>query len=104
MTGFIREHLIKRFTRSSKWPKVRKEHLKEQPFCVICGRKWNLQVHHIEPFHLKPELELDPKNLVTFCGRCHLLFGHLNNWKRYNPSYYLIDDIKIWKNKIHPPS
>jgi hypothetical protein len=47
-----------------------------------------LQVHHIKPFHLHPNLELDPRNLITLCelpGRDHhLLIGHLDEWESYN--------------------
>ncbi|GCE29115.1 hypothetical protein KDA_45990 [Dictyobacter alpinus] len=45
-------------------------------------------MHHIKPFHLYPELELDPGNLITLCeikGRTHhLLIGHLDDWQSYN--------------------
>jgi len=98
MTGFVREQVKKRFARSKGWRKLRKQHLKKQDRCVICGRKWNRQVHHIYPVHLYPDLELDPGNLVTLCGRCHLLFGHLNNWRRWNDE--LMRDIQVWSVKI----
>jgi hypothetical protein len=48
-----------------------------------------LQVHHILPFHLNPQLELDPSNLITLCmGKleCHLIIGHGGDYKDYNPS------------------
>ncbi len=101
VTGLIREHLIKRFTRSPKWPRVRKNFLKEHPKCAVCERRHNLQVHHIIPVHIKPDLELDPNNLITLCGRCHLLFGHLNNWKHYNyPKEVFLHDVNYWNKKI----
>jgi 5-methylcytosine-specific restriction enzyme A len=75
--------------RSSQWPAHRAAHLKLFPACAACGRTVGLEVHHIRPFHLHPELELDPNNLLTLCeggGRnCHLVFGHFYNWKAYNP-------------------
>ncbi|WP_149401495.1 HNH endonuclease [Dictyobacter arantiisoli] len=75
--------------RSPEWPRVAHEHLSHQPACVVCGHRGKgLQVHHIKPFHLYPELELDPNNLITLCeirGRTHhLLIGHLDNWESYN--------------------
>jgi len=76
-------------TRSPEWPEVARAHLKIQPACMACGYEGEgLQVHHIKPFHLFPELELDPNNLITLCeikGRDHhLLIGHLDNWESYN--------------------
>ncbi|WP_160146091.1 HNH endonuclease [Dictyobacter aurantiacus] len=75
--------------RSPEWPRVAQEHLSREPACVVCGhRGQGLQVHHIKPFHLYPELELDPRNLITLCeirGRTHhLLIGHLDDWESYN--------------------
>jgi 5-methylcytosine-specific restriction protein A len=73
--------------RSPKWAGVRKQFLKWNPTCAACGSKENLEVHHVKPFHLFPELELAPENLVVLCengGNCHLTFGHLKNWKSYN--------------------
>jgi hypothetical protein len=46
-------------------------------------------VHHIEPFHVAPDKELDPANLLTLCdypgASCHLLLGHFGNWTMWNP-------------------
>lgn len=99
MSGNFREHVVKRLTRSSKWPKVRKIHLKQYPNCANCGKDKSLQVHHIKPFHLHPELELSPSNLLTLCGnpRCHLDKGHLGYWKSYNVN--VIEDSALWLKK-----
>lgn len=75
--------------RSPEWGRVAREHLLREPECVACGyRGRKLQVHHIKPFHLHPQLELDPDNLITLCearGReHHLLLGHLDAWDSYN--------------------
>lgn len=85
--------------RSPKWPQLRKEHLNSQPTCVACGRKNKLEVHHIEPVHLNPDRELDPSNLLTLCDNpCHFVFGHLMNYKSWNPS--VINDCATYFNKI----
>lgn len=87
--------------RSPKWPKVRDEHLKVQPECQVCGSKLDPQVHHLVPFHDKPELELDPTNLVTLCGpkhlNHHLSFGHLGDFKCYN--HHLKEWLKAIKDR-----
>ena len=78
-----------RFTgapRSGRWPRVRREHLAREPECIACGRDKSLEVHHVVPFASRPELELDPGNLVTMCADpCHFVFGHCLNWSRSNP-------------------
>lgn len=73
--------------RSSKWRKIRNEYLKSHNFCRACGTQNKLEVHHIKPFHLYPELELEENNLITLCESsydCHLKIGHNGNWKYFN--------------------
>ena len=71
--------------RSSKWPALRKEHLKKQPCCQACGSDRKPEVHHIVPFHLDPSRELDPSNLITLCDKwCHFVFGHLLDYRSWN--------------------
>lgn len=78
--------------RSPGWRKVREEFVKNNPKCSCCGSLHKLEVHHIQPFHLFPEKELDPTNLLTLCSQgpagmnCHLLVGHCGVWADYNPS------------------
>lgn len=88
--------------RSPEWSRVRRQHLLGEPACVACGHKGKgLQVHHIKPFHLHPQLELDPRNLITLCegrGRDHhLLLGHLNAWESYNE--HVRDDARRFYRK-----
>ncbi|WP_165422930.1 HNH endonuclease [Ktedonosporobacter rubrisoli] len=88
--------------RSAEWERVAREHRLREPACVACGyRGHKLQVHHIKPFHLHPELELDPNNLITLCearGReHHLLLGHLGAWDSYNE--HIRADIKHFYRK-----
>jgi hypothetical protein len=90
--------------RSSKWATVRKEHLKNNPKCAVCEGTKQLNVHHIQPFHLHPNLELEPSNLITLCENasygiiCHILIGHLGNYKNINPNSVL--DAKTWNTKL----
>ena len=76
--------------RSDHWPKVRLDYLKQHPTCALCGGIKKLEVHHIRPFHLHPNLELDPTNFITLCEddddgiNCHLFAGHLGNFKSWN--------------------
>ncbi|MCF7835793.1 MAG: HNH endonuclease [Candidatus Marinimicrobia bacterium] len=90
--------------RSSQWPKVRQEYLKNNPKCAVCGGTKKCEVHHVLPFHLFPELELDLKNLITLCEckkygvNCHLFMGHLGNYKKFN--YNIDEDAIIWNKRL----
>jgi hypothetical protein len=90
--------------RSGHWHTVRKHHLENHPVCEVCGGKDKLQVHHKRPFHMHPELELEPSNLITLCEgmhnglSCHLLVGHLGNFKSINVN--VEEDAKIWNSKL----
>ena len=80
--------------RSSHWPIVRAAHLRLNPKCAATGDTNDLEVHHVEPYHLRPDLELDPSNLITLTEKSktlaglnmHFIAGHLCNWSDVNPS------------------
>ena len=85
--------------RSWKWKDVRKKHLEIQSYCQACGREDNLEVHHIIPVHINPSKELDETNLITLCSKgCHLMFGHLMDYKSWNPS--VVADCQAYLSKI----
>lgn len=88
--------------RSAHWPQVQKSFIKEHPICAVCDKKGSLlnplNVHHQHPFHLHPELELDPKNLITLCRVHHLWWGHLGNWSSFNADVEM--DAQLWEAKI----
>lgn len=90
--------------RSGKWPTVRKNHLAAFPTCACCGRNetGHMNVHHVKPYHLFPDLELEEINLITLCEHpalnCHLLFGHLLDWSAWNPD--VRKDTAAWLAKI----
>lgn len=105
MKGLIREHIVKRFTRSSQWPRFRKLVIDASPVCANCGksprflRRWRLCVHHICPVHLYPHLELVTVNCIVLCNnpRCHLDKGHLGDYRSYNLE--VEEDCKLWNEK-----
>ena len=94
----IKEALIGKplIVRSRKWPTVRKNYLKTHTACAACGGSARLEVHHIKPFHLYRELELDPTNFIVLCEdenkKCHLFIGHNGNWKTSNLN--VVEDAK----------
>lgn len=89
--------------RNEEWSRVRNEFIQENgAFCQVCLKTTKLNVHHIIPFHIDPTLELDKSNLIVLCTNdavnCHYLYGHLLDWKSYNPTCR--DDVQIWQQKI----
>ena len=89
--------------RSSQWRKVRDGFLRGKR-CVVCDGKTSLVAHHEIPFHLAPDMELDPGNLMPLCERkrfginCHLLIGHLGNFRRINMSARA--DAAYWRVRL----
>ena len=89
--------------RSSQWRRVRDAFILGKS-CSICNSRRYLVAHHVIPFHLAPHLELDPRNLMVLCEskkygiNCHLLVGHVGNWRRINPIVHA--DVAYWNNRI----
>lgn len=102
--NLLRHHLrdIGQGKRSGKWPTIEKHFLEEHPECEACGSKTRLNVHHCLPFRSHPELELDPKNLITLCmsmgKECHLALGHGDDFHQYNQA--VREDVGIVRS--HP--
>ena len=104
--------------RSPLWPQVEQAHRARQPDCVACAIGTELrapvQVHHIIPFHFcvllgRPDLELDPRNLITLCEaerhqkapNHHLLIGHFEDWQSFNYSV-TADAQEKWHGMTEP--
>lgn len=98
--------------RSPQWERVRKQHLKNNPACAACGKTDSVQVHHIRPFHLFPELELVSSNLITLCelfvndsddtnDNHHLHLGHNGDFHKNNKKVLeAVDDYRQKKAKL----
>ena len=79
--------------RSPEWARKRDEFVAEHSVCACCGRRTNLNVHHVKPFHLFPDLELMDENLITLCEggpiNCHYLAGHCGaSWSAYSKNVH----------------
>ena len=68
-------------------------HVAAHPVCAWCGNRdlGELTAHHLVPINVAHELALVESNLVTLCqerdghrSACHLIVGHLGNWKNIN--------------------
>ncbi len=92
--------------RASEWVYVRNQFVRRHPRCEACGGSYNLNVHHIKPFHLYPELELDEGNLITLCREHHFRIGHdpdgkgpaKPNWSASNPN--VRSDAESMRSKV----
>jgi hypothetical protein len=76
MRGLIRGTDEPDFLQTQEWRELRYSVMTRDAFrCVICGRDASdgvkLQVDHIKPRSLYPELEKDPANLETLCASCN---------------------------------
>ena len=90
--------------RSKLWPRTRKVYILKNKECFVCNGTKKLEVHHIKPYHIYPELELVDTNFITLCENdkgginCHLAFGHLGSYKSYNVN--VRKDAQNWNVKI----
>lgn len=95
--------------RSPFWRSFRRQWIIQHPSCAACGRTWFLEAHHIVPINIDPDRELDPTNIITLCDdedsliRCHLKFGHLNDFWKQNPNVILDSASNLLKLKPWKP-
>jgi len=71
--------------RHPQWDRAAKAWAASNP-CAVTGEFEGIEVHHIRPFHLFPELEMDPENWISLTRPWHLYLGHVGNWSNWNPS------------------
>ena len=89
--------------RSSQWRKVRDTFLTGKR-CLVCGGRKSLIAHHEVPFHIAPDMDLAPENLMALCERgkygvnCHLLIGHIGSWRRINVTARA--DAAYWRVRL----
>lgn len=96
------ENIFAGTPRSPGWDNVRNTWIVNNNFCRCCGSRFNLEVHHIRPYHLWPEFELESTNLITLCREHHLEFGHLNSWYSYNLDIVAMADDFLHRLRTRP--
>jgi len=74
--------------RSPKWAAFEKRFVRGKA-CVCCGAKGPLTGHHVIPYHVRPDLELDEANIRPVCTGvdCHLVIGHLKDFRLWNEDF-----------------
>ena len=73
--------------KTQKWYKFREKIFeRDQHTCKDCGKKENLQPHHIKRAKVHPELFFEESNCITLCRGCHSERHH-QAWltHTYNP-------------------
>lgn len=59
----------------SKWQRLRRWILNGEPLCRPCSERGETtlaeDVHHIQKIRDRPDLRLDPANLMPICRPCH---------------------------------
>ena len=69
--------------RSGRWRALRNEMVREHPRCFVCGAPTTV-IHHLRPFGVDHDGELNRMNLIWYCDRCHLFVGHLCCFRAWN--------------------
>lgn len=59
------------FWQSRQWRALSRAVRLRDGACTICGTTDNLTAHHRIPVADRPDLALDPNNIVAVCRRCH---------------------------------
>ena len=67
------------------------------PDCEVCGAKGGilkpLDVHHVVPVSVAPDMATDTNNLITVCRNCHLWVCHAGNYRLY------VGNLREWLSK-----
>ena len=67
------------------WQRCRRDFLRKTgKVCVCCRSMKKIQVHHVLPRHIRPDLAVNQTNLIALCRGCHLRIGHLGSYFTYN--------------------
>lgn len=87
--------------RSGKWRSVERHFLALHPNCEACGGTQEVVGHHVEPFHLRPDKELDARNLIALCNKhgCHFTHGHCFDWQAHNP--HVREDARVQLMRVN---
>lgn len=61
------------------WREIRHEVLRRDNHCCqVCGKEHSGQVHHVIPRSQGGTNDFD--NLITLCGKCHMLISPVPEW------------------------
>lgn len=75
------------YLKSDEWKEKRNKRVLIDGKCAICGRPFNLQVHHLTYSNVPNEKTTD---LVTLCGNCHLKIEQMKS-KPWHDSFHALN-------------
>lgn len=78
-------------TNPARWKNLSKRLRKNSPFCETCGAVEQLQLDHVIPYSVSPELGYAEENLRVWCKTC--------NGRRRNR--YTLDEATLVLTRLH---
>jgi len=77
-------YVVKHASRSWAAHKAMQQFRFANRYCAWCGRSKRLDVHHIYPVSVAPEMAADLDNMIMLCRKpqCHLQVGHNGDYAR----------------------
>jgi len=86
---------VSAFHRNPAWPGLRLAAKRRDRWaCVKCGSKLRLEVDHVRPVKLRPDMALSLDNLQTLCRSCHV------DKTRHDKGMSLSPEQRAWKQAI----
>lgn len=74
-------------TNNRRWPALRLAAKRRDDYrCVKCGARGRLEVDHIEPVRLRPDLAFSLENLQSLCPSCHARKTNEEMGRKPNPA------------------
>jgi 5-methylcytosine-specific restriction protein A len=89
----------------SKWRKFSSSYRKNNPWCCECKKNgiWNdkdIEVDHIKPLEVHPELKYDLNNLQSLCKSHHSAKTYGEKLSRKNNAEKIQDDINLIRKRM----
>jgi 5-methylcytosine-specific restriction endonuclease McrA len=79
--------------RDPRFRSAEREFIRRNPVCAGCGGSATT-AHHVIPFHVRPDLEMDESNWAPVCPDCHFVDGHARNWRKWVDNFWQVVKLK----------
>ena len=101
MFGFVkfvirnRAYTVSKVRHAYRVRKAMWEYAKAHPQCEWCGRERDVDVHHVIPISVAPDLAGAEANMISLCAdKCYLYVGHNGDYRsRY------VENVKLLCNQ-----
>lgn len=98
---------VRKFRTSTEYKEWRKKIVERDKKCVICGSNKEIEVDHIKPLALYPELALKENNGRVLCKKCHKktdTYGGFSRFKGEASIHPILSGDLLLKIKSLPTS